>query len=217
MELDNLYESFANFSISDTQSSKPKPYSTEVQLWNKFSEILAKHKIEDVSLAYDYGNLNLEQIKRIGEICAITKPENRELMQDIDEWVGDVKLCLDKRVIEHRNVNFFSSLVEDFKNKKNPSELFGSIFSKQNTPPLSFKSKKLEERFYKKKHMIEYCHQKIDYYSILAKETRQSLLTNLTLPESERDQTKIKKLQGTVLLAQEKLKKWQSKLSHMKS
>ena len=47
MELDSLYESFANLNIHDTQSPKAKPYGQETQLWMQFNEILKKHDLED--------------------------------------------------------------------------------------------------------------------------------------------------------------------------
>jgi len=231
MDLSSLYDSFSKLTINDTQSPqdalKAEPYSIEVRLWSEFSEILKKHNLQDYPILHNpelTKNLSYEdKMKKIAAIEAKIDPTQGTLLQDINEWVEDVKLCINKRVLDQRNVNFFATLVKRYEDSV-PTQtnyaimsLFDSLLYNLNKPSLSLKTENFENRFYKKKYMVEYCHQKIDYYSTLLRKTQESVTAICLSPEKEKDQTKIKELHKVVVFARKQLRKWQCKLTHLKS
>lgn len=105
-----------------------------------------------------------------------------------------------------------------YKSGAQPIRTFlASIFCTHKTPPLSVKTKKIEERFYTKEDALEFCHQKINYYKSLVETTGKNLTELFDSPEGRKDQDKIKKLKQKYTIAEKHLKKWQSKTHHLRS
>ena len=238
MDLSSLYDSFSKLTINDTQSPqdapKAEPYSTEARLWSEFSEILKKHHLEDVPVLFQPDKFQHISSERRGELSyklfapppgasELERKNYKQLQKDLNEWVQEIKLCLKSRIIEPRNAHFFASIIQRYSIDPKDSmsapvkKLLENIFSEKTNPPLLSKTKKLEERFYSKQDALEFCQQKIEFYTAHSQECRSSLLSLYASPEENKDQDALKKLGEKVVFAQNQLKKWISKKSHLRS